>query len=81
MENLAGSRGDGQSVNWRTSLTHLNSRQACTHAPTSKEVDGEALHQQGEPRRAWHLRDSDGLAYPGRRCHSVSGLAPPRHHY
>ena len=62
MRKRAGSCGGGRSVNWAwtmpqaeqhrsTPLTHLDSRQACTHTATGREVDGEALRGQGEPRR------------------------------
>ena len=89
MRKRARSRGGGRSTNWAwptpqaeqqrpTPLTHLDSSQACTRTATGREVDGEALRRQGEPRRARRLRNSGGLAYPDRRRHVVSGLAPQR---
>ena len=89
MQKRARSRGGGRSANWArttpqaeqqwpTPLAHLDSSQTCTRTATGREVDGEALRRQGEPRRARRLRNSGGLAYPDRRRHIVSGLAPPR---
>ena len=90
MRKSARSRGGGRSANWArmtpqaeqqrpTFLTHLDSNQVCMRTPTDREVDGEALRYQGEPRRARRLLNSGGLAYPDRRRHGVSGLAPPRY--
>ena len=90
IEKRARSRGSRRRANWAQTtpqaeqqrsapLAYPDSRQACMHTETGRELNGEALRGQGEPRRARRLRNSGGLAYPDRRRHVVSGLAPPRH--
>ena len=75
MQKSARSRDSGRSANWArttpqaeqqrpTLLTHLDSNQACMRTPTGREVGWEALHYQGEPRRARRL--------------GLTGSAPPR---